>query len=158
MERLVELLLSLQDHLEASNPEVWRMEPQARTQFRGQVASRLRAPDTCSLVAEHERDGVVGVIFGRIIVNKRYSPPRTGMVDQVFVAENHRRAGVGSRLVAELCCFFGQRGIDDLSLRYVTGNQEAAGFWADLGFVPRITIVGASRQVVAKCLAQTHCT
>ncbi len=157
LDRMVELLLGLQDHLEASNSEVWRMKPEARAQFRGQVTSRLKAADACALVAEHHSDGVVGVIFGRVAANKRYSPTRAGIVDQIFVDECHRRAGVGSRLVEELCRFFCDRGIHDLSLRYVAGNEEAASFWADLGFAPRITTVGALRQTVEERLAQTRC-
>lgn len=156
VDRLVELLLGLQNHLEASNPDVWRIDPQARAHFGSQVTARLRLPDTCVLVAEHVNDGVVGVISGRIITNKRYIPDRTGMVDQIFVDERHRRAGVGSQLVAQLCHFFGEQGIDDLSLRYVAGNEEATCFWADLGFVPRISIVGAKRQAVEKHLARTR--
>jgi len=156
LDRVVELLLGLQDHLESSNPEVWRMKPEARAQVRSQVTWRLQAPDACALVAEHESDGVVGVIFGRIVASKRYTPTRTGTVDQVFVDECHRRAGVGSRLVEELCRFFGERGINDLSLRYVVGNEEAACFWADLGFTPRITTLGAVRQMVEERLAQAR--
>lgn len=156
VDRMEELLLSLQDHLEASNPDVWQAKPEARVRFRGQVTSRLKAPDACALVAEHQSDGVVGVIFGRIVLNKRYTPSRTGVVDQVFVDEYHRRAGVGSQLVAALCRFFGERDIHDLSLRYVVGNEGAASFWADLGFAPRITTVGANRQTVEGRLAQTR--
>lgn len=156
LDRVVELLQGLQEHLEASNPDVWRMKPEARAQFRGQVTSRLKAQDTCALVAEHDSDGVVGTIFGRIVANKRYSPTRSGIVDQVFVDRCHRRAGVGSRLVVELCCFFCGRGINDLSLRYVAGNEGAASFWANLGFAPRIITVGANRKTVEERLAQTR--
>ena len=156
LDRMEDFLLSLQDRLEASNPDVWQMKPEARTWLRSQVTSRLKAPDVCALVAEHYSDGVVGVIFGRIVINKRYTPSRTGVVDQVFVDESHRRVGVGSRLVGELCRFFRERDIHDLSLRYVVGNEGAAGFWADLGFAPRITTVGANRQTVEDRLAQTR--
>jgi GNAT superfamily N-acetyltransferase len=151
-----ELLLALQGHLEASNPDVWQMTPTARSQLKGQVRSRLKAPDVCALVAEHFSDGVVGVIFGRIMANKRYVPARTGTVDQLFVHERHRRAGVGSQLVWELCRFFDERGIEDLSLRYVAGNVEATSFWEDLGFSPRITVVGALRRTIEHRLAQTQ--
>ena len=156
LDRMEELLLSLQGQLETSNPDVWRMTSAARGQIRGQVRSRLKAPDVCALVAEHHSDGVVGVIFGRIIANKRYVPARSGTVDQLFVHECHRRVGVGSRLVGELCRFFDERGIEDLSLRYVVGNEGAAGFWEDLGFSPRILVVGAPRQTVEERLAQTQ--
>ena len=156
LDRLVTLQLALQDHLEASNSSLWRMSDQARTQLKGQIAARLAAPDSCVLVAEQVEDGVVGVIYGRVVTNKGYTPSRTGMVDQAFVQPQHRRRGVGARLVAELCRFLAGQGIEDLSLRYVTGNEEAAGFWAALGFTPRIVTVGASRRVVEACLDQVQ--
>jgi GNAT superfamily N-acetyltransferase len=102
LDRLEQLLLLLQDHLEAANPDLWRMTGAARTQLRGQIRARLTAPGSCAIVAEHSADGVVGMIFGRVATNERYAPARAGIVDQVFVHEAHRRAGVGSRLVAEL--------------------------------------------------------
>jgi len=152
LDHLTALQLALQDHLEASNPDLWRMSDQARAQIKGQLAARLAAPEGCVLVAEHAQDGVVGVIHGRIVTNKGYAPSRTGMVDQAFVQPQHRRRGVGARLVAEMCRFFAAKGVDDLSLRYVTGNEQAAAFWTALGFTPRIVTVGASRRVVEVCL------
>ena len=153
---LVALQLALQDHLEASNPNLWRMSDQTRTQLKGQLAARLAAPDSCVLVAEHIEDGVVGVIYGRVVTNKGYAPSRTGMVDQAFVQSQHRRRSIGACLVAELCRFFAGQGIADLSLRYVTGNEEATSFWAALGFTPRIVTVGASRRAVEACLDQVQ--
>jgi len=148
LDRLAGLQLALQDHLEAANPNLWRMSDQTRAQIKSQLAARLAAAGGCVLVAEHIEDGVVGVIYGRAVTNKGYTPSRTGMVDQAFVEPQHRRRGVGARLVAGLCRFFAGQGIEDLSLRYVTGNDEAVGFWAALGFTPRIVTAGASRQVV----------
>jgi GNAT superfamily N-acetyltransferase len=156
LDRLSTLQLALQDHLEASNPNLWRMSDQTRAQLKGQIAARLAALDGCVLVAEHIEDGVVGVIYGRVVTNKGYTPSRTGMVDQAFVQSQHRRRGVGARLVAELCRFFAEQGIEDISLRYVAGNEEAAGFWAALGLTPRIVTVGASRRVVEVCLKQVQ--
>lgn len=153
LDRLVELMLCLQDHIEASNPDIWLMKEKGRIQLRNQLNSRLTAANACALVAEHAEDGVVGVIFGRLVVNKRYIPSRSGMVDQAFVVREHRQGGVGSQLVAELCHFFAQQGVDDLSVRYVVGNEEAAGFWQALGFAPRIVTVGAHRQKVEDLLA-----
>jgi GNAT superfamily N-acetyltransferase len=154
LDRLTELMLKLQDHVEASNPNLWRMKPEARSQLKGQLAARLAATSSCALVAEHEEDGVIGMAFGRVTTNKRYIPTRTGFVDQIFVRADHRRTGVGSRLVAGLCHFFGSKGADDLSLRYAVRNEEAAGFWVAMGFSPRIITVGAGRQVVQAQLGQ----
>jgi GNAT superfamily N-acetyltransferase len=148
LDRMTELVLALQDHLEACNPDLWRMNDAARANLKGQLAGRLSAPYAHVLLAEHRQDGVVGVIFGRIVTNRSYIPTRAGQVDQAFVAEKHRRAGIGSRLVAGMCRFFARQGVDDLTLRYVIGNDEAAAFWAALGFSPRIVTTGASREEV----------
>jgi GNAT superfamily N-acetyltransferase len=150
LDRLAEMFLSLQDHVEAANPSLWHMKAEARHNIKGQIASRLTADETRLLVAEHDGDGVVGLISGRIAANKSYVPERVGLVDQIFVLPGHRRAGVGSRLVAEICHFFAEQGVDDISLRYVVGNEAAAGFWTALGFSPRIVTAGVTRQVVEK--------
>jgi len=139
---LSELLLALQDHIEAANPDLWRLSPEARHNLKGQLAGRLRAGNSLALVAEHETDGVVGVVFGRIVTNKRYTPSRAGQIDQAFVRQDHRRRGVGTRLLAELCRFFAAQGADDISLRYAVGNPEATRFWQALGFAPRIVTAG----------------
>ncbi len=154
LDRLTELLLALQDHVEASNSDLWRMSPESRGNLKGQIAARLRAESSCALVAEHEEDGVVGVVFGRIISNKRYTPSQAGQIDQAFVRTDHRRGGVGSCLVAELCRFFAAEGVADISLRYVVGNEEASRFWKALGFAPRIVTVGAERRTVETRLGQ----
>jgi ribosomal protein S18 acetylase RimI-like enzyme len=154
LDRLVELLLALQDHVEAANPNLWRMKPEARGNLKGQIAGRLKADHGCALVAQHEEDGVIGVIFGRVVTNNRYVPSRAGQVDQAFVRTDHRRAGVGSRLLAELCLFFATEEVEDISLRYVAGNDEAAGFWSAVGFSPRIITGGANWQDVEAQLAR----
>lgn len=153
LDRVTELALALQDHLEACNPGLWQMTELTRANLKGQLAGRLQAPNARALVAEHEQDGVVGVIFGRVAANKSYVPGRAGLVDQAFVRADHRRSGVGTALVAELCQFFAQEGVEALSLRYVIGNDEAAGFWTTLGFAPLIVTTGASRQAVEARIA-----
>jgi GNAT superfamily N-acetyltransferase len=154
LDRLVALLLALQDHIEASNPDLWQMRPEARDQLKGQLAGRLGAPNSCALVADHDQDGLVGVIFGRVITSNRYNPARAGSLDQAYVRADHRRAGVGSQLVAELCRFFAAEGVDELTLRYVIANEEAASFWAALGLAPRIITAGARRGAVEERLGQ----
>ncbi len=146
--RLADLMLALQDHLEASNPSLWRMAPSGRGRLRAQLASRLDAPLTCALAAEHAEAGVIGAAFGRVTTNTRYLPSKAGTIDQLYVHPDHRRAGVGTALVSHLCAFFAHAGADALTLRYAVGNREAAAFWTQLGFEPLILTVGAPRQAV----------
>ncbi len=152
LDRLLELMLVLQDQVEGSNPDLWRMKPSARRSLRGQIRARLETANGYALVAEHEEDGVVGVIFGRIVANKRYTPSRAGQIDQAVVRTDHRRMGVGSRLVALLCRFFASEEVKDVSLRYVVGNKEATAFWSALGFSPRIITAGAGREELERRL------
>jgi GNAT superfamily N-acetyltransferase len=148
LDRLEELLLALQDHIERANAELWRMVPVGREGLRAQIANRIGAAVSAAVVADHRDDGVVGVVFGRVVANHRYEPPLAGLVDQAFVRQDHRRRGVASRLVAEVCRFFAELGAADISLRYVIGNDEAAGFWQALGFVPRIVTAGAALETI----------
>jgi ribosomal protein S18 acetylase RimI-like enzyme len=154
LDQVCELILALQDHLESTNPDLWRMTPTARENLKGQIATRLTAAKSCTLVAEHNEDGVVGVIFGRIITNHRYSPSRAGQVDQAFVHVDHRRLGLASRLVDGLCQFFAAYHVDQITLRYAERNEEATRFWASLGFKPRIIVTGASRLAVEAALTR----
>jgi len=137
LDSLIELLLALQDQIEMSNPDLWRMKPGARHNLKGQIGARLKTANTCALVAEHEEDGIIGMIFGRIVVNNRYTPSRAGQVDQAFVSADHRRAR-----------FFASEDVEDITLRYVVGNEEAAAFWSALGFSPRIITAGAGREAL----------
>ncbi len=143
LEQLVALYLELQHHLEASNPEVWRMTLEARGNLEGQLQARMRAVDGCAWVAQHKTDGIVGMVFGRITVNHRYVPARTGTIDQLYVRAGHRRRGLGSALVGRVCDWFRAHGVEDVSLRYVSGNEEAEAFWTAQGFSARIVTLGA---------------
>lgn len=148
LDRLHDLLLGLQDHLEASNTRIWRMTDGGRGHLRSQIAARIGSASVCALVAEHSADGVVACVFARTVTSNRYQPARSGVVDQLFVRADHRRRGVATRLVDALCRFFAAEGVADLSLRFVAGNHEAAGFWAALGFEPRIITTGANLDTV----------
>jgi GNAT superfamily N-acetyltransferase len=148
LDRLEELFLALQEHIEGANAELWRMNPEGRGALRAQVANRLAAAAGTAIVADHQDDGVVGVAFGRVVTNHRYEPSVAGLVDQAYVRPHHRRRGVATRLVAHLCAFFAGQGARDISLRYVTGNDEAAAFWQALGFAPRIITAGATLETV----------
>lgn len=154
LDRLTELLLALQDHVEGANPTLWQMTGQGRQNLKGQIRGRLTAQDARALVAEHPEQGVVGMIFGRVVVNNRYTPAQAGQIDQAFVHPNHRRRGVGALLAAGICRFFAEQGVEDLTLRYALGNDEAVAFWQALGFAPRIVVAGASRQEIEARLAQ----
>jgi GNAT superfamily N-acetyltransferase len=56
----------------------------------------------------------------------------------IFIEKSHRRRCIGTQLIHELCKYFEAENIQNITLRYVLGNQEAEAFWHHLGFTPII--------------------
>ena len=76
LDRLVALGVVLQQHLEASNPELWRIRPS--DQRRAQFNAGMEDPDTQVLVATDPTDRVIGMIMGRIESREDRTPRTTG--------------------------------------------------------------------------------
>lgn len=45
---------------------------------------------------------------------------------------------MGKSLVEKLLMFFDSKNVEDVTLRYVSGNKEAENFWKEAGFDPVI--------------------
>ena len=56
------------------------------------------------------------------------------MIFDLMVSPAVRSQGVGRRLVGAASQKFSKRGIRDLQVNYDPRNEEAAGFWAAMGF------------------------
>jgi ribosomal protein S18 acetylase RimI-like enzyme len=142
LDRLVELKLALQDHMEKLNPDLWRLSATGCEQVRDQLAEFLSDQDSQVLVAMDNDGVIVGMTIGQIHTSENYVPPSTGSVGLLFVSESWRRRGIGTGLVRVLCQFFNSSGVEDIWVRYVVGNDEATNFWTKLGFRPRIISAG----------------
>ena len=57
----------------------------------------------------------------------------------MYVDSNFRRKAVGALLIRRVCEFFDSEGVEDVTLWYIIGNEEAERFWGKLGFRPVIT-------------------
>ncbi|MBO3803684.1 MAG: hypothetical protein JTT11_07450, partial [Candidatus Brockarchaeota archaeon] len=58
----------------------------------------------------------------------------------------------GKRLVKGLCRFFRQEGVEEVTVRYAVGNEEAEGFWKGLGFKPVIIAANTRLEELARRL------
>ena len=81
---------------------------------------------------------LVGFTYGRVLRRTTEIPNIVGSLLGIYVREQCRRRGVGSRLVEELCAFFTAQSVEEVTLRYVVGNKGAERFWGSLGFKPTI--------------------
>jgi len=136
---IAEMRVLLQEHLEASNPRIWRLTELGKQQIGLKVDEMLADKDGLVLVGE-EMGGLVGVAWGHVSERKDYNPQRVASINLLFVRKAFRRRGIGSLLVRKLCVFFEAKGVENVSLNYILGSIESECFWSRLGFVPlRVT-------------------
>ncbi|HXX88107.1 MAG TPA: GNAT family N-acetyltransferase [Candidatus Acidoferrum sp.] len=138
VDRIVELRLLLQHHVEVSNSLGWRITDEGKKLLKQNVENDLAENDICVLLAE--ADGkIIGYVQGEVTSRSDYLPRTVGHVSLIYVMKKFRRKGVGKRLMQDLCKFFNLNKAEHLSVRYMIGNVEAEGFWTKLGFEPIIT-------------------
>lgn len=59
---------------------------------------------------------------------------RIGHIAHVFVAPDHRRAGLARELVASLHTWLGSKQVSSVELQVVHRNEAALAFWKSLGY------------------------
>jgi ribosomal protein S18 acetylase RimI-like enzyme len=138
VKKLTELRILLQQHCEESNRLIWRITAEGKTLLREKVENELADNKRHVLVAEMNGE-IVGFIQGEIERRTDYLPGTVGSISTAYVVGKFRRTGVGRILVKHLSEFFSSEGVEDVTLRYIIGNEEAERFWQKLGFQPVIT-------------------
>ncbi len=140
---LYRMALELQDHVEASNPRIWRLSEEGRRSKRSEVMAALRDPDGVVIVAVDEGGAVCGMATARILREEKLTVKAAGSIETVVVEKRWRGRGIGTRLVAALCDFFDEMGVRKIRVGYVLGNVEGEAFWKGLGFEEVIQIADA---------------
>jgi len=138
VERIVELRLLLQEHVEKSNPLIWRITEEGMKLLKQKVEGDLADSNIQVLLAEADGE-IIGFVQGEVTCRSDYLPRTVGHVSLVYVVKQFRRKGVGRHLVKELCKFFNSNKVENLTVRYIIGNKEAERFWRRLGFESIIT-------------------
>lgn len=97
------------------------------------LAALMADQSAVVLVAEQDRE-VVGYITGRVRVEPRRVLPRRGVIEDWYVAEGARGAGVGRALLLELERRFAGRGCDLVESATWADNDHARKLHESLGF------------------------
>lgn len=152
--KLLRMRLRMQEHMEAANTGIWRITEEGRRQIWPEVEETLNDEEDRVLVAEEE--GIImGFAHGRVVSRETYTPRTVGHIDMIYVEPAQRRQGIGSGLVRELCGYFRERGVDEVNLRYVLGNEEAEEFWRFLGLTPVIQTANTLLEALEEKLKRT---
>jgi ribosomal protein S18 acetylase RimI-like enzyme len=135
VDSIFRLRLLLQEHVEDSNLLVWRMTERGKRLLKQETGKDLSNRNIRVLLAEVGGE-TIGFAQGEVASRSDHAPRTVGHVSLLYVMKRFRRKGVGRRLVKELCEFYNSNKAEHLSVRYIIGNEEAEGFWTQLGFEP----------------------
>jgi GNAT superfamily N-acetyltransferase len=139
---LAELRLSLQRHVEASNPMIWRITAEGVGLLKQGLEEAMRADQDHIVVATMNGE-VIGFVHGQVLQRTDYQPNIVGTISNIYVQREFRGRGIGRRLVEGLFQFFSVKNVEEVTLRFVIGNREAEEFWIGLGFKPVIKTANA---------------
>jgi len=115
----------------SSKPEYWRYklnqyltENQLHSEADGTILAR---------VAETEGE-VVGFMIGEIR-RWEFGQPYCGWITALGTDPEHRRLGIGRRLLAELLAYYRQRGLNDVRTMVEWADGDLLKFFHSMGFV-----------------------
>jgi ribosomal protein S18 acetylase RimI-like enzyme len=141
IDRIVAMRLQLQEHLLASNSNVWQMSTKRIAALPMIYKGSIEDQHCHLVVAEDENSGVIlGMGSGKKIEHEEYLPNESGRIDDIWVEPKFRQKGLCKKIISELVKFFESNGIDTIVLDYANGNHEAEAVWRSLGFHDVLTI------------------
>jgi ribosomal protein S18 acetylase RimI-like enzyme len=138
VDAIVRLRLLLREHVEDSNPLVWRTTGRGKRLLKLEIRKDLSNRNVRVLLAEVGGE-TIGFAQGEVESRSDYAPRTVGHVSLLYVMRRFRKKGVGRCLTKELCKFYNSNKAEHLTVRYIIGNKEAEGFWTRLGFEPIIS-------------------
>ena len=144
IEVLVEFRRLLQTFMTELNPNLFGLAPGWEGKKREQYATTIGDPQKYLIVACLGANAPVGMGLASIVAHPDFLPPQFGYVDDIWVAPDSRKSGVGSRIADSLMAFFDLMGVDHITLNYVVGNPEAEQFWLKRGFEPVVVAANKS--------------
>jgi GNAT superfamily N-acetyltransferase len=153
LDLIMDLHVSLWDHLELSSTRVWKYTDERKKRLQKELETRLRNENTLTILAEINNE-TIGYAQGVVTHRTEYLPKIIGTVSTLFVKEKFRRKGVGSRLLLQICRFFKDQKVNNVYLRYVVGNVEGEQFWQDLEFEPILVTAGSNLSTMVENLKQ----
>lgn len=130
---LKDMMISLQELEENANSYVWRITDDGENSLKKEIGGRIEEEDSRILVAQKDGE-ILGFVSGEVKQQKEYKPKRYGFISSLFVEKEYRRKGIGTRLVKELVKFFKTKDVEEITMRYVVGNEGGEKFWKKLGF------------------------
>jgi GNAT superfamily N-acetyltransferase len=103
----------------------------------------LADPHRLVLVAVDVTDAIIGHLTGLVSEPTAMRPLRVATLSSLYVFSEHRRGGVGARLVAEFRDWARRRNTDRLEVTAYAANDSALRFYRRQGFAPQSILLEA---------------
>ena len=130
---IIELWKKLSEEMTACD-ERYALRQDAEILWAKWAGTRLRDEDSLMLVAESGGD-YIGYLLGHVDdAQPIFKLRRHATLTDVFVAKEHRRKGLGKRLVEEAVAFFKERGVSNARANVLSKNPGAKAFLEKMGF------------------------
>lgn len=119
------------------DPALYELTPGAAETYAAFVRRRMGDRQTAVFVAPQGDDDIAGYILGGVGHRAPiFAVQQVGMIFDLVVRPDLRRAGVGRALVGALREWFARHEIEYLQVNYSPDNPDASAFWTRLGFRP----------------------
>lgn len=108
--------------------------PDAPEIFLQYVEELMESADALVLVAAGDK-GVMGYCISKVGEKPPvYADVRYGLIDNLAVAEEYQRKGVGEQLFQESVNWFKEKGLSRIELEVAVFNPKSVNFWKKMGF------------------------
>lgn len=88
----------------------------------------------CFVAVENEK--IVGIITGKISLERSWIIEKTGILNNLYVEEKYRGKGIATKLYERFCVEIKKEGIAKIELHTMTNNKNAIKFYEKIGFEP----------------------
>lgn len=104
-----------------------------RTAVRSVIEQYVHAD---GLFVAREAEALVGFVMFHLERGMYDQDARRGVVENLYVRERSRNAGIGARLLSAAESELADRGADVIGLSVLAANERARSFYADRGYEP----------------------
>lgn len=104
-----------------------------RTRIRESVVRHIV---TDTLLVAREGEDLVGFVMFSVESGSFEQDVRRGVIENLFVAESHRRETVGAQLLEAAEDVLRERDVEVVALEVMWDNESAREFYADRGYEP----------------------
>lgn len=91
---------------------------------------------TDTLLVARDGEDLVGFVMFNVESGAFEQDVRRGIVENLYVAESHRRETVGGQLLAAAEDALAERDVEVVALEVMAGNEAAREFYAEFGYEP----------------------